>query len=123
MHMRRDANPYQPPHTECNTDMANTDRRGFTEAPEPPPAVDLQYVPFRFYALLAMGLIIGWLALAVHYPITWAVLSAALLILGFGLLTTKVIIRFENPKLMWCWTPVFGLGWLLFFWCMFQIMS
>jgi hypothetical protein len=77
----------------------------------------------RMYARIAGLLGIGWLLLLVKYPIVWAVVTCVLLAVALGLFTTKVVFRFETPKEICGWTPLFGLGWLAIFWAIFKLHS
>jgi hypothetical protein len=78
---------------------------------------------FRMYAGLATGLAAVYVAIAALYPTLGAVIGAVLLVAGFGLLTTKVVLRIENPRKMWCLTPVCGVGCLLILWLLFRLAS
>ena len=92
--------------------------RGEGDHPSP-----MQGFVLRMYLTLGAGVAAGYMALAVAYPTVWAVLTAILLAALLGLLVTKVVLRIDNPLKMWCLTPLFGLGWLVLFWILFQLRS
>ena len=75
------------------------------------------------YLGAGVGLAVADAALAVFYPTIWAVFTTILFVLALGLLTTKVVLRIDNPLKMWCCAPLFGSGWLLFLWILFQLKS
>jgi hypothetical protein len=67
----------------------------------------------KFVAAIAVLLALGYVQLAIRYPLIWAGLTAALFVLGAGLLTTRIVLRCESVAMMCVLTPVFGLAWLL----------
>jgi len=75
------------------------------------------------YLSVGAGVAMAYMALAITYPAVWAVLTMILFVGPLGLITAKVVFRIDNPLKMWCWTPVFGLGWLAFLWILFQLKS
>jgi hypothetical protein len=75
----------------------------------------------KFAAGIAGLLIVGYVMLALNYPLIWAGVTGILFVLGFGLLTTRVLMHIESVALMWLLTPVFGLAWLLFFYLLWTM--
>ena len=87
---------------------------------------DRDYVepePLRPYLGIAMLLALGYVVLWLKYPIIAAASTAIVFVLGAGLFTAKIVFRFESHKLMWGLTPIFGCGWLLFFWILWKLHS
>jgi hypothetical protein len=84
---------------------------------------DFEYEWLNPYLGLAGALVFCYGLLWYHYPVVAAVFTAVLLVLGTGLFTTKVIFCFENPRLAWGLAPVFGGGWLLLLWILWNLRS
>ena len=121
--MCEDKNPYGSAQT---GDAQQDAPRPLFRSEEPwgrPEGDYVEHVPWRFrrYAYLCGGSVLGFVALAIRYPLIWAILCIVLAVLAFGLLTTKVVFRLERPILVWVLTPVIGSGWLLIFWILFQL--
>jgi hypothetical protein len=77
----------------------------------------------RAYLMLGVGVAMGYVALAMIYPTIWAILTGILFATALGLITTKIVLRIDNPRRMWCLTPLFGAGWLLLLWVLFWLAS
>lgn len=122
-----DNNPYASPQFSPESDDPVVRRPGYFMSPAPvergegndPSVLDRLF--WRAFFGLGVGLAVGDVALAVLYPTIWAIVTTILLVAVLGLLTTKVVLRIDNPLKMWCWAPLFGLGWLLLLWLLFQL--
>lgn len=122
-----DDNPYaspQPPPEDGET-QAKRPRHFMSPAPveygdNDDPSPMGRYV-LRMYLTLGAGAAGAYIALAVVYPTIWAILTGLVLAAALGLITTKIVLRIDNPLKMWCLTPLFGCGWLLLFWILFRL--
>ncbi|MGD0900750.1 MAG: hypothetical protein ABR915_23200 [Thermoguttaceae bacterium] len=83
---------------------------------------DLDAVLWHKAAFMVVGmLVVGYVALAIKFPVLWAVLTSVFFVLATGLLTTRVVLRFHNGMVMWLLTFAFGLAWLLFFYLLWML--
>lgn len=120
-------NPYASPQLPPESDDPVAWRPSYLMSPAPvergegdDPSIWDGFV-WRMYLGVGVGLAVGDVALAMFCPTIWAVVTTILLVTVLGLLTTKVVLRIDNPLKMWCWAPLFGLGWLLLLWLLFQL--
>lgn len=90
---------------------------------EKPSSYPEPYLPPRFYLILGASPVLAWFILAVTYPLAWGIVTAGLIILGLGLLTTKIVFGFERPLQVWGLAPVFGMGWFLLLWLLFTLVE
>ena len=74
-----------------------------------------KYVVFAGVACV-VGAFFGYFLLLARFPLVVGPVSAVAFILGVGLLMTKCVIGFTNPKLVWGLAPVFGSAWLAWLW-------
>lgn len=88
---------------------------------ERPAAEKIGYSSVKFALELGVLGAAGWFVLAITFPLVWGILNALLLLVGLGLMTTKVLLRLEQPAQIWCWTPFFGSVWLLLFWLIYVL--
>jgi hypothetical protein len=126
----REDNPYASPQPPAEESDSQAKRRAHYMSPAPVeggegdhPFSPMRGLAIRGYFGVAVGLAVAYAAVFMLYPTLGAVIGTILLMTGFGLLTTKVVLRIENPWKMWCLTPLCGTGWLLIFWLLFRLGS
>jgi hypothetical protein len=126
------SNPYSPPQKTDEEQPASQpifhssrdwERSEYSDTERLPLGWTIRLRVGAFLAFLGTGLASGYILLAIRHPVLWAIGNAVLIVLAFGLLTTKVLFRFERPIQVWALAPVFGSGWLLFFWVLFRLVK
>jgi hypothetical protein len=72
--------------------------------------------------------VLGWIGvpvlygfLIVRYPEYWAIAIGIIVVIATGLFTTKIILGLENAWAAFGLAPLFGTGWLAFFWLIFRL--
>ena len=122
-------NPYASPRLPPEEGDPQAKRPSYYMSPAPVERAEgdhpspMRGLVLRMYLTAGAGVAIGYVALAVAYPTIWAALTAIVFVAALGLITSKIVFRIDNPLKMWCCTPLFGLGWLLFIWILFQLKS
>jgi hypothetical protein len=74
----------------------------------------------RVAPALALVFVGGFVWLFLHYPTTWAALSAAAFVLGSGLFTARFFLGIRGWGRSWLLSPVIGLGWLSLLWLLYR---
>jgi hypothetical protein len=124
--LSKEDNPYASPQS-ARDDPPQVKRPSYVMSPAPVEGAEdvgrssRDSLTLRMYLSLAAVTVVGYVALAVTYPTIWAILTGIAVASVLGLVTTKVVLRIDNPLKMWCLTPVFGVGWLLLLWILFQL--
>lgn len=108
-------NPYETPAIpQRNEDSV---RPAFSPIDEyQPPEDDGFHIPLRGAMGLGLGPALAWAALRLWYPRAWAIVTAFMVIMVFGLLTTRFVFRFESRVQVWGLAPLFGAAWFLLLW-------
>jgi hypothetical protein len=121
-------NPYRSPQPPADDENSQTGRPAHYMSPAPVepgegdhPFSSMRGLAVRGYFAIAMGLVGIYAAISEFYPMLGAAIGATLFVIGFGLLTTKVVLRIESPWKLWCLTPICGLGELLLLWLLFRL--
>jgi hypothetical protein len=122
-------NPYAspPPPAECGD--AQTRRPAYRMSPAPleggdgdhpnPPVWGLGLL--RANTSLAAGLAFLYVGVFALYPTLGAAIATIVFSIGLGLLTTKVVLRIDDPRKVWCLTPLCGLGEVAVLWLLFRL--
>lgn len=117
------ASPQPPRRTRSRTTLPGVQFSDHNDAVERPEGDHAGWLlmDLRYLIALAGGVTVSYLVLAQAMPMVWGIMNVVLLGLGSGLLTTRVLLRIENPKWFWPMSPVLGLAWLAVFWVLFQL--
>lgn len=121
--MAAEDNPYRSPQIEPEDGESCRSIFPPLEAYERPEPDEGEPILARLYMILGGAIAFGWVALAMVYPLIWASINLVLIVIGAGLLTTKIVFGFERPMYVWGLTPVFGCGWVLFVWILFKLFT
>lgn len=79
-----------------------------------------RYARNKFY-LAWIAFPVGYAYVLVQYPEYWAIATGIIFVIASGLFTSKVLLGLEGPWAVIGLAPVFGTGWMVFFWLLFKL--